>query len=763
MATLLYAIGRFSARRHYLVIVVWIVLLAGGAVASKAVGDHFEASVSIPGTQSQNANDMLAERFPALNDASTKVVFVAPAGTTIADDAAAVTAVSAQLAKIPGVSVSDPFSSKVLYAVQVSQDQRTAYIGLTYDKASTALTDADASAVAAIADTLQSHNLTVAYSGYPLPAATGGISAPEGIGFLLAFVILTITFGSLLAAGMPLLTAVIGVSISGSLITLLASVLPLSSTAPVLASMLGLAVGIDYALFIASRHRTQLATGMKVIDSIALATATAGSAVVFAALTVIIALLGLYVVNIPFLSAMGLGAAIAVIVAMALSLTLLPAVLGLCGKTLIPRANSRAALRGALVAEAGSKPTLGSRWVTLVTRRPWIAVGAVIVGLGLVAAPALTGGLKFTMPDAGSNPAASTSRQAYDMLTAGFGPGNNGPLLVTADLSGAKSTDPAGMAVAFTTAFAGISDISYASAPSVNPAGNTAYLVIIPSSAPDSDATTTLVTSVRDRAAAFQAANGYTYEVTGTTAVNIDVSQKLAAALLPFGLVVVGLCLLLLLLVFRSLAVPLTAALGFLLSLAASLGVVVLVFQNGVFASILGVEKVGPVISFLPILVMAVLFGLAMDYQVFLVSRIREEFTNTGDARASVKTGFVGAARVVTAAALIMFCVFASFVPGQGPALQPIALALAVGVFFDAFLVRMTLVPAVLMLLGDKAWYLPRWLDRILPNVDIEGEKVHRMLADRAARAALDSPAEPAEPAAPEADDPQAAPVGAAL
>ncbi|GAA1001878.1 MMPL family transporter [Subtercola frigoramans] len=729
MATLLYKIGGFAARRHFVVIGIWVLLVTAALLGSKVFDGQMAQSVEIPGTQSQTAIDMLQSRFPAASGASAKVIFLAPEGGDIhADQAQIEAAVTALTALDDVAAVSDPFVAA--NSAQIAANNSMAYVAVQYSVPQSELTQEQENAVRAIGQAQATDGVTVAFSGLvPVPAAAD--NSQEAVGLLVAFIILAITIGSLLAAGMPLVTAGIGVVISTSAITIFAKFVTISSTAPVLASMLGLAVGIDYALFIVSRHRSQLAAGVKPRESIALAISTAGSAVVFAALTVIIALIGLSVVQIPFLSVMGIGAAVGVLLALVVSVTLLPAILSLFGRRLIPKPGSRAFKREAATHDtAGATPTLGRRWVTLVTKKPLITLISTALLLLVVAVPAL--GMKLTIPDAGYDPEGSEARVAYDLLTEGYGPGFNGPLLVTADIS--KTTDVLGALKALESEFTGLADVAAVSQAGPNAAFDMAVISITPSSSPDSDATKNLVNTLRAGAPAFEKANGFTYMVTGQTAVSIDISNRLGDALGPFALVVVGLCLVLLTMVFRSIAVPITATLGFLLSVSASLGIITAIFNWGWLAGPIGVQKVGPVISFMPILVMAVLFGLAMDYQVFLVSRMREEFTKTGRAFISVIDGFSASARVVTAAALIMFSVFASFVPGGGAVLQPLAGALAIGVLIDAFLVRMTLIPAVMALLGDKAWYLPKWLQRIVPDVDLEGEKVHALLAARSWR-----------------------------
>lgn len=733
MSSVLYRIGRFCARRRWWVLAAWLVLAVGGGTAATALGNNLQSSFDIPGTQAQSALDTLEQRFPQLSGASGRVVVVAPDGSSIADDADAIGAVCESLAVVTGVtdvgcpypmtaSGSSPAGSGT--ADQVSSDGRMAFIAL---QLSDPADDIPASLVTAVDDAtapLTQAGLQVAVSGI-VPAAASGVDWTELVGMAVAYVVLAVTFGSLLAAGMPLVTAAIGVGVATSSITIVAAFAPVQATAPVLATMLGLAVGIDYALLITSRHRDNLRQGMAVHESVAVSIATAGTAVVFAGLTVMIALLGLGVAGIPFLTVMGLGAAAAVLCALAVAVTLLPAILTLCGRRLIPKQRRR---KRAAPAPSGPKPA--PAWVRIATRAPLATAAVVVVVLLTLAIPAA--GIRLTLPDAGYDPAGSPPRVAYDLLDEGFGPGFNGPLLITADIS--RTLDIEQALDALDGEFSSVEGVAATSQAFPNEALDLAVLTITPTSAPSSAETGDLVQRLRDMVPAFESTHGFGFQVTGQTALAIDISDRLGAALLPFALVVVGLCLLLLMIMFRSIAVPVTATFGYLLTVGAALGVSTAVFEWGWAADLLGVGKVGPVISFMPILVMAVLFGLAMDYHVFLVSRMRERYAATGVARASVLEGFSASARVVTAAALIMFSVFFSFVPGGNAIIQPIALALAVGVLIDAFVVRMTLVPALMTLLGDRAWWLPRGLARVLPDADIEGEAVQRMLAQRSWR-----------------------------
>lgn len=724
MATLLYRLGRFSYRRAWIVIGVWLVLVIGVLGGSAALGGQTQESFAIPGTESQTALDRLDAVFPAVAGASAQAIVVAPAGAAVTDPAytAAIDSMDAAIAKIPGIdSVVSPFSKYAGNAI--STDGRYARTQIQFTGASTTVTPATLTRLKDTASIGRDAGLTVAFGGQVFQDNTFGITITEVFGLLFAAVVLLITFGSLVAAGMPLLSAIIGVAIVVGGIGAISAFTTVSSSAPLLALMIGLAVGIDYSLFILSRHRNQMAAGVEPEESAATAVGTAGSAVVFAGITVIIALLGLLVVGIPFLSVMGVGAAFAVLIAIGVATTLLPALLGLAKGRLAPKPGSRAWAR-AMVHGEGSRPTMGLRWVTGVMKRPILATISVIAVLGVLAIPALS--LDLNLPDGGSQPKGSTQRQAYELIRQGFGPGYNGPLIVAVDIT--QTTAIQGDLQKIGAELKTLKDVAYVAQGFPDTGLDTAIIQVVPSSAPDAPETKALVQSIRALAPAIQKKYHTPISVTGTTAVGIDISNRLTSALIPFGAIVVGLSIVLLMMVFRSVLVPLKAALGFLLSVMASFGVVVAIFQWGWLGTLLNVEP-GPILSFMPIILMAVLFGLAMDYEVFLVSGMREEFVHSGDARQAVSRGFANGARVVTAAALIMFFVFFAFVPEGSGTIKPIALGLAVGIAFDAFLVRMTLVPAIMTLLGRSAWWMPRWLRRWLPNMDIEGEHLRDHLA----------------------------------
>jgi putative drug exporter of the RND superfamily len=731
MATLLARLGRASFRHRGLVSVAWLAVLGAVVALLMTLGSTFDDAFTIPGSESQDALDQLNEASPGAAGVGAQIVFVAPDGQTVTDPAfaAAIEQVVAEAQRAPQVaSAVSPFDNRAL-----SPDLGAALATVQYDVGQGEIEPESLDALQATTAVAADAGLEVAVGGNAFGTTGVAIGATEFIGVAVAVLVLVLTFGSLLAAGMNLLTALVGIGVGMGGLLLASNVLTLSSTAPTLALMIGLAVGIDYTLFILSRHRTQLATGMDPEESAARATGTAGSAVVFAGLTVVIALSGLAVVGIPFLTVMGVGAAGTVLVAVLVALTLLPALLGFAGKRLAPKPGSRASRRelADVQESAGAGGSMGARWTRMITRRPLVTVLAVLAGLVVLAIPSPQ--LRLALPDNSTAAPESPERQAYEMISDNFGPGLNGPLVVLAEgLDPAAAEQSAGaIAVAiggtptgtpgeFT---GGLDDVAYA-APTLLPDGTTALVTVIPESGPQAEATSALVAQLRELAPELEAETGADLAVTGQTAVAIDVSDRLGSALLPFALVVVGLALVLLLLVFRSILVPIKAAVGFLLSVGASFGAVVAVFQWGWFGDLLGVPATGPVISFLPVILMAVLFGLAMDYEVFLVSRMREEYVHGASPREAVVTGARHAARVVVAAALIMFSVFASFVTIEDVIVKAIAFGLAVGILVDAFLVRMTLVPAVLALLGRSAWWLPRWLDRALPDLDVEGARL---------------------------------------
>ncbi|QKG18853.1 MMPL family transporter [Actinomadura verrucosospora] len=718
MATFLYRLGRFSFRRRRLVTLLWVGLLVLFGVGAAVLKGPTSNDFSMPGTESQQAIDLLKDRMPqaSADGATARVVFAAPDGRTVTDPAgkAGVEKVVAKLKTAPQVaSVVDPYQARA-----VSQDGRIAYTQVTYKVPAIDLTDAARDALTAAAQPGKDAGLQVEMGGDATQAMPEQ-SATEVIGVAIAAVVLIITFGSLIAAGLPLLNAILGVGIAMAGITAATGLFEMSSMTSTLALMLGLAVAIDYALFIVSRYRHELQEGRSGEEAAGRAVGTAGSAVVFAGLTVVIALAGLSVVGIPMLTEMGLAAAFAVVVAVLIALSLLPALLGFAGRKVlggwIPFLRGGVSRRG--------RPPFGERWARFVIRRPLPVLLLAIVGMGVIAAPALD--LRLGMPGDEAASPATTQRKAYDLLDKGFGPGFNGPLMVVVDGGQAKAA-----AQTFAGEITSLPDVVTVTPPQANAKGDTAVLTVIPKSGPSTQQTEDLVSAIRDKGDGLKARTGADAMVTGRTAMMIDVSAKLSSALAPYLGLVVGLAFILLMLVFRSLLVPLKATLGFLLTVAATFGAVVAVFQWGWLSGLFGVDTTGPIMSMMPIFMIGVVFGLAMDYQVFLVTRMREEHVHGASPGEAVVTGFRHGARVVTAAAVIMIAVFAGFLSSSESMIKMMGFALAAGVAFDAFVVRMTIVPAVMALVGRSAWWLPRWLERILPNVDVEGERLRHLLHD---------------------------------
>ncbi|MER6412839.1 MMPL family transporter [Streptomyces humidus] len=722
MATFLYRLGRFSFRRRRLVLALWIAVLAALGIGMFSVSAHTSSSFAVPGTQSQKAQDLLKKQFPqaSAGGATARVVFEAPEGQKLTSGAhrSEVESLVGELKRASQVAnVVDPYTGGT-----VSRDGTIAFAQVTYKVTDSDVTDRAREDVKKVAEEGREAGLVVSMGG---SAMREGIHQGVGevIGILVAAVVLAITFGSLIAAGLPLLTAVAGVITAISSITIASAFIDLSTQTSTLALMLGLAVAIDYALFIVSRYRDELGQGRDPEEAAGRALGTAGSAVVFAGLTVVIALAGLSVIGIKLLTDLGLGGAFAIVVAVLLALTLLPALLGFTGTKI---ASGRFKTRRMRALERGEGESTGVRWSRLVLRKPLKALGVCVTGLLVLGIPFLS--LQLALPDDSTASPGSTQRIAYETIAKGFGPGYNGPLAVVVDARGsddapAAAKEAAGM-------LEKLPDIVSVSPAAFNPSGDVALIRAVPGSSPTSQDTVDLVSAIRDQGPHLQEDTGAQLMVTGTTAINIDTSSKLNAALFPYLSIVISLAMVLLLLVFRSILVPLTATLGFLLSVLATLGAVVAVFQWGWLADMLGIEQASPIVSVLPIIMVGVVFGLAMDYQVFLVTRMREEYIHGAEPREAVIAGFRHSGRVVTAAAVIMISVFAGFMLAPDALMKSVGFGLAVSVLFDAFVVRMTIVPAVMALLGRRAWSLPAWLDRMLPNMDVEGERLRHLLDD---------------------------------
>jgi RND superfamily putative drug exporter len=754
VATYLYRIGRFAYRRKGIVLGLWLAILVLAGVGAATLSGPTVNSFSIPGTPAQAALDLQSERFGSAEDPLTAVsaeyVFQAPDGQTL-DTPQYTSAIDASIAEIQKIDAAKPAEGAPALANPVAANQS---IVERYTEAATeAGTPADQVAADAAATSPLSPNGNVGTVTVPInveladvtdqirteldeaaqPARDAGLTvllggtvaqenvSPGGtselVGLAVAAVVLLIMFGSAAAASLPLITAIVGIGISSLAITTATGFADLSSFTPVLAIMIGLAVAIDYSLFILARYRHELTLTDDREEAVGRSVGTAGSAVVFAGATVLIALVALRVVGIPFLSQMGAAAGFAVFIAVLIALTFLPAMLGLYkGKAFAGK------IKGVNTTDPedpNAKPTNGLRWARFLVKKPALGLIGGIVLLGVIAGP--TTGLSLALPSTATADPSTPARQAYDIVDEGFGPGRNGPLLVIADASNVAEADRTASFGKVVEAITGQSDVTNAQIIAVNPAGDTAQILVTPSSSPNSEQTKNLVANLRDAEPGVVASDGVSYGVTGQTALELDVSERLQDALIPYLAVVVGLAFVLLMLVFRSILVPLTATLGFLLSVLATFGATVFIFQEGGLGLISNPQ---PIVSFMPIFLIGVVFGLAMDYQVFLVSRMREEFVHGAAAKDAVVNGFKYGARVVTSAAIIMISVFAAFIAEPDSFIKSIGFALAAAVFFDAFVVRMVLIPSVMALLGDKAWWLPKWLDKVLPDVDIEGAKL---------------------------------------
>ncbi len=760
MATFLYRIGRFAYRRKGIVLPIWLAILVLAGVGAATLSGPTSTSFSIPGTPAQQALDLQSERFGGsenpLTAASAQYVFQAPAGTTL-ESPEATAAIDATIANIRGIDavkdsakvdpaagpvpedaqpLLDPVAGNQAIVDQYAQagappdvaaadaaavsplspDKTVGIVTVPISGTVTDITDQTRTDLENAAQPARDAGLTVEIGGSAMQSASPPGGTAELIGLAVAAVVLVVMFGSFVAAGLPLITAIVGIGVTSLTITTASGFAELTQFTPILAIMIGLAVAIDYSLFIVARFKNELAETDDREEAAGRAVGTAGSAVVFAGTTVLIALVALRVVGIPFLSQMGLAAGFGVFVAVLVALTMLPAVLGLFGRKAFA-----GKIRTVPDPEHSDKPTNGLRWVRIVMKRPAVVLILGVIVLGVIAGPMTS--LRLALPSVATAEPGTPAREAYDLIDQGFGPGRNGQLLVVVDGSAVPEADRTAAFAAVVDRASSEPDVANAQQAGLNAAGDTALVSVTPKSSPISEDTQNLVTALRGAEGDLQSEYGVTYGVTGQTALEIDVSERLQDALVPYLAVVVGLAFLLLMVVFRSILVPLTATLGFLLSVLATFGATVFLFQEGGLGL---VSNPQPIVSFMPIFLIGVVFGLAMDYQVFLVSRMREAYVHGADASEAIVTGFKYGARVVAAAAVIMISVFAAFMLEPDAFIKSIGFALAAAVFFDAFVVRMVLIPAVMALLGDKAWYLPRWLDRILPNVDIEGEKLVR-------------------------------------
>ncbi|HEY5155239.1 MAG TPA: MMPL family transporter [Acidimicrobiales bacterium] len=719
-------LGRTAARRHRVVIGLWVVVAIALLVVAHRQGGAYRDVFTIPGTQSQEAADILAEHFPAANGATALVVFHSTTGpVTGAAQVAAINASVANLAKVPGAqTTTNP--TQPAFAGNVAPDGTTAYATVVFPANVTtvpadtmdALTAAAAPAVQAGMD-VQFGGAVVDYLNQPQSEISKNA---DKIGLAIAVVILLVALGSVVSMAVPISLALVGLLCSSLILEIVAAHITIGKVAPILGTMIGLGVGIDYSLFIVSRHRQNLASGMDVETSAGRALATSGSAVLFAAVAVCLALGGLALIRIPYLTTLGLSAALYVAVTVVAALTLLPAVLGLLGRHIdgwsIHHRN-----------EADPGRTLSARWAHEVARRPVLFCLVSLAVLLALAIPLFH--IELSLPTDSSAPTSTTQRQAYDLLSQNFGPGVNAPLLVVVPLE-TPATDPSVQAelTKLAAAVAAAPGVAKATPAIPSPTGGASIMEVTPSTGPTDPATTDLVHTLRSQtipgviASTTPSAIGAPV-VGGLTATSIDLTQLIKERLAPFiGGVVLG-AFLLLMMVFRSLFVPFKAAAMNLLSIGAAYGFVVAVFQWGWGRGAIGLQETVAIVAFVPVMMFAILFGLSMDYEVFLLSRIKEDYDRSGDSHTSVVNGLASTARVITSAALIMISVFLAFVTNPSPTVKMMGLGMAVAVFVDASIVRMMLVPATMEIAGRWNWWIPSWLDRVLPHINVDRPEPH--------------------------------------
>jgi RND superfamily putative drug exporter len=699
------SLARFSVRRRWWILVIWIVLIIGVNAAAQSVGTSYSNSFSLPGTNSTDALHLLEKGFPHQSGDADQIVFHARSGQ-LTSDASTITPVLNTIATLPQVGKVSP--------VSYSSDGTIGYTTVTFTKQANLLSTKDVQAVVNTAEKLRSTTLQVDFGGN----AFGQLSSPkgspgEGIGLVLTAVVLFLAFGSLWAMLLPLGVALFAIGIASGVTTLLSHGLSIASFAPILGSLIGLGVGIDYALFIVTRARQNLRQGKDVEDAIVNAVNTSGRAVLFAGATVCVALLGMLVLGFSFLNGLGIAAAITVLITMMASLTLLPALLGFQKKRVLSRRERRR-----LDAD-GPEPEIVAggwqRWAVFVSRRPRTLSLVAVIAIVLIALPVFS--LNLGISDQGSDPAGSTTRVAYDLLAQGFGAGSNGPLSIVAEIH--SSTDVATMN-SLATSLHGAPDVATVGPVILNAAHTVALLVVTPQSSPQSTTTTTLINAIRSHYVPAATSSTHTViYVGGSRALSDDFSHILDSKIPLFLVVIVILGCLLLMVAFRSILIPLVAAVMNLFAVGASFGLVVAVFQWGWGSSLIGSGS-GPIESYLPIIMIAILFGLSMDYQVFLVSRMHEEWLSTHDNEEAITRGQANTGRVISAAALIMICVFFSFAFGGQRIIAEFGIGLGGAVLLDAFILRTVLVPALMHFIGRANWWMPKWLDRAVPHVAVE-------------------------------------------
>jgi membrane protein YdfJ len=720
MSKFLFQLGSWAGTNSKKVMISFILLMAvlGGVILN--MGTAFNEDVSIPGTESEKAMKLLEKEFTGGQQAGqVYIVMKAPPEETLNSEENKA-AVMEMLTRIKeDQSVKSVAAADVL--ANINPDKQIGYAIITYNSPAADVTQESKDLVEESLTIIRDKGMETGLGGtvqFEKTEAGGGPG--EIIGVSLAYVILALTFASLLVAGMPILTALIGVGTGILLILVGTNYFDIPSVSLTLAAMLGLAVGIDYSLFIFSRFKQQLKKGYSVQESIAIANGTAGNAVVFAGITVIIALLGLIVVKIPFMTVMGIATAVVVLLSIIVAVVVVPAVLGLMGHRMKPEKSNRFIVK----LTRADKNNDTNRWAAFVTKRPLIVAVVGIAALAVMAAPFFH--LNLGLPDGGNKPYETAERQGYDLLTEAYGEGFHSTLVVIADPANGQNAAPEKLE-ALSKKLNELDHVKSASPAMPNPKGELFLLSVTPENGPNAPETKDVVREIRE----LSGQEGMELMVTGATAVNIDVSEQIMDSLPVFAVLIVVFAFVLMMVVFRSILVPLKAVLGFVLSIGATLGLTVFIVQDGHFLDLFGFPGSSAVLFLLPILAIGILFGLSMDYEVFLVSRMREEFAHTGDAKRAILAGLKDNGAVVTAAGLIMIAVFSGFIFSHDPIIKQMGLTLAAGVLLDAFVVRLAIVPAVMMLMGKSAWYFPKWLDKLLPNFDIEGEAIMKEFANR--------------------------------
>jgi RND superfamily putative drug exporter len=723
---LLERLGAFAARRHWVVIVLWLVILGGLTAANHSFGGTFVNDYTVPGSQSQNGLNVLNSDYSSQGGYGGQLVFHASQGT-VAQQESAVNTATANVGKLAGViKAVSPFSSSQSGAV--SQNGEIAYSSISWSDNPAGLTTSYLDKLNNAVAPARNAGLNVEYGGGAgLIGQQTSDQASELIGLAAALILLLLMFASLITAAVPLVSAIFSVGSGLAVVGLIAAVVTIPTTGPTVATLLGLGVAIDYGLFLAARHREQLDNGMDVIASVGQSESTSGAAIVIAGSTVVVAILGLYVSGVPFVGAMGLSAAIVVAVTMAAALTLIPAFMGvvknnvrsLKSRVQAHRADISPQDQARQTAEATDEKHEQSgfaRWGRKVSRAPWPWVIAGTLVLLILAIPLLS--INLGQPDNGTNPTSDSNRRAYDYISDGFGVGTNGPLTVVVKLPKQSSSDDQSLLNSMIKSVGSTSGVESVTPAAINSAATEAVFNAIPTTRPQATATVNLVSTLRDDVLPKFDVTTY---VTGTVPGNVDFTHQISSRILLLILIVVLIAFILLTTAFRSVVIATKAAIMNLLSIGAAYGVVVAIFQWGWGISLIGVPTTSPIPAYVPMMMFAIIFGLSMDYEVFLLSRMHESWIKTGDAQRSVAIGIGSTARVITTAAAIMVVVFASFVLNDQPAIKMLAIGMAFAVFIDASVVRMILVPAVMSLLGPHAWWMPKRLDPILPQLHLEG------------------------------------------